>query len=89
MTSDLKTEVIEDLNCYLFTIVQDLFPTHRNFSQLLLHLVQFVLLTSSGEKSSGITALHSINLDWGLEENIDRLIVLRGARLAVNLDYLP
>lgn len=76
MTSDLKTEAKESLNCHLCTIVQHLFPTYRNFSQLLLHLVQFVLLTSSGEKSSGITALHSINLDWGLEEHMNRLIVL-------------
>lgn len=82
---------MESINYYLYTIVQDLFPTYSNFSQLLLHLVQFILLTSSREKSSGIATLHSINLDWRLEKHIGRLIVsfaLRGARLAVNLDVI-
>lgn len=76
---------MESLHYYLYTIAL----TYGNFSQLLLHLVQFVLLTSSREKSSGIATLHSINLDWRLEENIGRLIVsiaFHGARPAVNLD---
>lgn len=66
---------MESLHYYLDTIVQDLFPTYSKFSQLLLYLVQFVLLTSSREKSSGIATLHSINLDWRLGEHIGRLIV--------------
>lgn len=75
----------------LIIIYTQLSSTYSNFSQLLLHLVQFILLTSSREKSSGIATLHSINLDWRLEKHIGRLIVsfaFRGARLAVNLDVI-
>lgn len=43
------------------------FWTYINFTELLLHLVQFVLLAGSREQSGGIAALHSIDLNGRLE----------------------
>lgn len=43
------------------------FWTYRNFPELLLHLVQFVLLAGSREQSGGIATLHSIDLNGRLE----------------------
>lgn len=48
--------------------------TYRNFPQLLLHLVQFVLLAGSREESRGVAALHPVNLDGRLGGGTGRLL---------------
>lgn len=72
--SSLSLDKIEEN--IIWPIALDLFLTYRNLSQLLLHLVQFVLLAGSWEQRGGITTLHSINLDWRLNGHTRTLIKL-------------